>query len=438
MFDAPWVGFDPPPVDDASRSTRWSTQSRGWAIDEAVDPDVVPPEPAAAGPAAPAGRRADGSARRRVDYPGSLLDVRHPVSTRRARGRAVARRCAQPSGYRLPDGDDGRLRLGCPLDPAGAPDGPYVVVHPGASVPARACPPTARPGGRPLADDGLARGGHRHAASELALARRSSPGRSDRVHDLRCGTTCSPSWRRCSHGAEAVVVRQHRAGPPRRRGRHARRSRCSRRSCPPTAGGRGGSRRPARRPRRPVRRLPGPGLPDPGPAVPRRRSRRRRGARRPSTRARSTGSPPSARSERGREHPHLARARLVDDGVRAGPHTYTWSPSLPTAAPTAAAGPDLGLARPASSSCTPDELARRRRSTWSSSSGPRRAATSPRVARRSPARARRADGLARAQRTAGPHRRHAASRPPTGRPRRRARHRTPTPCSGTPARPAPA
>jgi histidinol-phosphate phosphatase family protein len=76
------------------------------------------------------------------DYPGSLLDVRHrvdegaPVSeVERALSLVAA------AGYPLPPGDDGRLALRGPLpDVAGLPAG-FVVVHPGASVPARACPP---------------------------------------------------------------------------------------------------------------------------------------------------------------------------------------------------------------------------------------------------------------------------------------------------------
>jgi ADP-heptose:LPS heptosyltransferase len=75
-----------------------------------------------------------------VDYPGSLLDVRHRVDEdlhEVERGLSLA----ATLGYRLPDGDDGRLALR-PDRPAGLPDelarGPYVVVHPGASVPARA------------------------------------------------------------------------------------------------------------------------------------------------------------------------------------------------------------------------------------------------------------------------------------------------------------
>jgi ADP-heptose:LPS heptosyltransferase len=73
-----------------------------------------------------------------VDYPGSLLDVRHNVpddihEVERSLSLAAA------AGYRLPAGDDGRLavRDQRPRPPEGV-AGPYVVVHPGASVPARA------------------------------------------------------------------------------------------------------------------------------------------------------------------------------------------------------------------------------------------------------------------------------------------------------------
>jgi histidinol-phosphate phosphatase family protein len=78
------------------------------------------------------------------DYPGSLLDLRHRVplglpETERALSLAAA------AGFALPPGDDGRLRLtNVAADIsgiAGDGEGGYVVVHPGASVPARACPP---------------------------------------------------------------------------------------------------------------------------------------------------------------------------------------------------------------------------------------------------------------------------------------------------------
>lgn len=74
------------------------------------------------------------------DYPGSLLDVRHRVDgdvheVERSLSLVAAR------GYRLPDGDDGRLAVRVAIEPATPAGGePYVAVHPGASVPARTWP----------------------------------------------------------------------------------------------------------------------------------------------------------------------------------------------------------------------------------------------------------------------------------------------------------
>lgn len=72
------------------------------------------------------------------DYPGSLLDVRHRVTgdmpeAERNLSLALA------AGFPLPAGDDGRLAVRKPLPDATrlTGDGRYVVVHPGASVPAR-------------------------------------------------------------------------------------------------------------------------------------------------------------------------------------------------------------------------------------------------------------------------------------------------------------
>jgi ADP-heptose:LPS heptosyltransferase len=78
-----------------------------------------------------------------VDYPGSLLDLRHRVDDDLHEvHRALS--LAEALGYRLPAGDDGRLAVD--LGPDGntgqvVPGPPYVVVHPGASVPARAWSP---------------------------------------------------------------------------------------------------------------------------------------------------------------------------------------------------------------------------------------------------------------------------------------------------------
>ncbi len=71
------------------------------------------------------------------DYPGSLVDVRHPDpgdvhEVERALSLAGA------LGYRLPPDDDGRLTVERPGRATS--QLPYVVVHPGTSVPARAWP----------------------------------------------------------------------------------------------------------------------------------------------------------------------------------------------------------------------------------------------------------------------------------------------------------
>jgi ADP-heptose:LPS heptosyltransferase len=73
-----------------------------------------------------------------VDYPGALLDVRHRIPDD---VHEVARSLdlAAAAGFQLPPGDDGALaieRTAPPREP-----GEHVVVHPGASVPARAWAP---------------------------------------------------------------------------------------------------------------------------------------------------------------------------------------------------------------------------------------------------------------------------------------------------------
>ena len=72
-----------------------------------------------------------------IDYPGSLLDVRHHRRDGHEVEAALDLACA--AGGRLPAGDDGRLQLRQPLPQHNpVPIKPYVVVHPGASVPSRA------------------------------------------------------------------------------------------------------------------------------------------------------------------------------------------------------------------------------------------------------------------------------------------------------------
>jgi ADP-heptose:LPS heptosyltransferase len=120
-----------------------------------------------------------------VDYPGSLLDVRHRVDEdihEVERGLSLA----ATLGYRLPEGDEGglRVRLG---GSSSAPEleGPYVVVHPGASVPARAWAPERHA----ELVDALVAGGRRVVVtgdgSERALTSRVAGGAPmDRVVDL--------------------------------------------------------------------------------------------------------------------------------------------------------------------------------------------------------------------------------------------------------------
>ena len=78
-----------------------------------------------------------------ADYPGALLDVRHRVDEtldppEPLRALAIAR----AAGFDLPAGDDGRLAVRAPLPDVSTfvPADGYVVVHPGASAPARAWP----------------------------------------------------------------------------------------------------------------------------------------------------------------------------------------------------------------------------------------------------------------------------------------------------------
>jgi len=71
------------------------------------------------------------------DYPGALLDIRHRTGDDQHEvERALD--LARAAGFELPAGDRGLLAVERPLpEPAGRPPEPYVVVHPGTSVPAR-------------------------------------------------------------------------------------------------------------------------------------------------------------------------------------------------------------------------------------------------------------------------------------------------------------
>ena len=80
-----------------------------------------------------------------TDYAGSLLDVRLRPEEDLPEDQPEPERAlqiARAAGFPLPSGDDGKLRvLPVPDVDALVGEGPYVVVHPGAAVPARAWPP---------------------------------------------------------------------------------------------------------------------------------------------------------------------------------------------------------------------------------------------------------------------------------------------------------
>ncbi|MDT0317401.1 glycosyltransferase family 9 protein [Streptomyces millisiae] len=105
-------------------------------------------------------------------YPGSLLQLRHQRAPYRHEA-AAALELTEAAGFRLPEGDGGELRVRRPPDTTaltGA--GPYLVVHPGASVPSRTW--SAERAARAVA--ALGEAGHRVVVTggpdEAALTRR--------------------------------------------------------------------------------------------------------------------------------------------------------------------------------------------------------------------------------------------------------------------------
>ena len=140
------------------------------------------------------------------DYPGSLLDVRHPRhdglhEVERSLGLVAT------LGYRLPPGDDGRLAVRSTDRCWARPDGwdRYVVVHPGASVPARAWGPERNA----ALVDALVGEGHRvvvtGGSDEGRLTARVAGTARPEVLDLR-GRTDLEQLAAVVGGADAVVV----------------------------------------------------------------------------------------------------------------------------------------------------------------------------------------------------------------------------------------
>jgi ADP-heptose:LPS heptosyltransferase len=138
---APWIDPEPQPV-TRQAVTALVDDLAGRGIDQAV---VLTSWHQSALPTALVLRMAGVGTIAAVseDYPGSLLDVRHRVDDD-VHEVLRAMSTVATLGYELPAGDDGRLRLRpLPPPPPLTPEPPYVVVHPGASVPARAWSPAA-------------------------------------------------------------------------------------------------------------------------------------------------------------------------------------------------------------------------------------------------------------------------------------------------------
>lgn len=139
VFDAPWISQPAPPVD--GRVPELIERVARLGIDEAVVFTSFHQSPlplALLLRMAGVGRIGAIS----VDYPGSLLDVRHHVDDdvhEVPRALSLAEAC----GYRLPADDPGTLRFRVRTGDRGRgraktlTEAPYVVVHPGATAPAR-------------------------------------------------------------------------------------------------------------------------------------------------------------------------------------------------------------------------------------------------------------------------------------------------------------
>ncbi|MEU6682815.1 glycosyltransferase family 9 protein [Streptomyces sp. NPDC046832] len=139
VWEAPWEGFDPPTVQE-SDVDGLVRRLKDAAFDAALVLTSFHQSPL---PTALVLRLA-GVTRigaDSVDHPGRLLDVRH----RRLPGRhetEAALDTATAMGFPPHPRDDGRLRVLLPPDTiALTGNGPYVVLHPGASAPARAWSP---------------------------------------------------------------------------------------------------------------------------------------------------------------------------------------------------------------------------------------------------------------------------------------------------------
>ncbi len=137
-FEAGWIEAEPAPIDSRG-SAAFIERIRAAAIDHAL---IFTSFHQSALPMALLLRLA-GVARISAistDYAGSLLDLRHRVADDvHEVERALS--LAAEAGFPLPPQDDGRLRMRVAAYNPLADQRPYIVVHPGATVPARAWRP---------------------------------------------------------------------------------------------------------------------------------------------------------------------------------------------------------------------------------------------------------------------------------------------------------
>jgi ADP-heptose:LPS heptosyltransferase len=136
VWPCPWTGFTPPPVDRRSTNTlidALSLAHLGAAF-------VLTSYHQSPLPMALLLRMAGMKyiAADCEDYPGALLDLRHRAEPGHEVTRALS--LVRAAGYDLPHGDSGGLLIK-EAEPGPLPQAPFVVVHPGASVPARAAVP---------------------------------------------------------------------------------------------------------------------------------------------------------------------------------------------------------------------------------------------------------------------------------------------------------
>lgn len=161
-FEAPWSGTAPPPVSaEAVLDLVARLVARRYRLAVIFTSFHQSPLPMALLARLAGVRRVVATSE---DYPGSLLDVRHQRGPGLHEVEAALELAAR-AGAVLPAGDDGLLAVRRPLPPVPAAARPpgsdgmatrhTVVLHPGASVPARApLPEQARAIARQLSDDG--------------------------------------------------------------------------------------------------------------------------------------------------------------------------------------------------------------------------------------------------------------------------------------------